>query len=203
MENLSSQTPSLPHTIRRSADRRPRPIGGMVLTFFLGLVVGVVGILLVGVTFSADRSASTAPAPSGNDAVVVHVSATYITQIVQKNIHSCGIPGAANISNTRVSLKPNAPMTINGDEQFGFLGTRVVTINVQPSAQNCRMHMQVLHVDVGGMSITGLVAGTIENTINQQIHLQATDLPQGFIYCATGVRTEAGALVVTYSATPV
>jgi hypothetical protein len=175
----------------------------MLLAFLLGLVVGVIVLLLVGFVFMADRDASPVPASSGNGAIVVHVSATYLTQIVQKNIRSSGIPGAANITNARVILKPNTPVTINGDEQLGFLGSKKVTINIQPTVQNCTMHMRVLHVDVGGVPVTGLAAGTLENNINKQIHLQVTGLPEGFIYCATNVQTESGALAVIYSATPI
>lgn len=199
--NLADQPP-IPSMTLPSARSSRRPVGCMLLTFLLGIVVGVIGLLLVGFAFTADRDAGVVPAQSANGAVVVHISATYLTQIVQKNIRSSGIPGAATITNARVIINPKAPITITGDEQLGFLGARKVTITVQPSAQNCSMHMRVLHVDVGGMPITGLVAGTLEDNINQQMHLQVTGLPEGFTYCTTGVQTESGALVVIYSATP-
>jgi hypothetical protein len=178
-----------------------RPVGCMIGTFLLGILVGAVALALFFVFSQADKPAVAVPPAQGNSTLQVRLSSSYITQLVNKEMQSPGSFG--NVSNVQVQLTNNQ-MIVTGDDQIGVLGlsmTKPFTLVVQPYIQSCKPRLHILHADVGGVPATGL-ASSFEDHINQQLHFNVADLPTGFTYCATNVRTESGALIVDFSATP-
>lgn len=86
-------------------------------------------------------------------------------------------------------------------DMLGLTITRQFTITLQPFIQNCKPRIRVLHADMQGIPITGFVA-SFEDQINQQLQFKTSDLPPGFVYCATSVQTTNNTLEVGFSATP-
>jgi hypothetical protein len=165
--------------------------------------MGILSISLVFLFGGADRPAvPAASSSSGNDAVVVQLSKTFLTQLIQKKANFSDLPGT--VSNIQVAQMQPDSMTITADDQVGILGvttTKQFTLKLQPVVSNCALHMHVLHADLQGIPVTN-VAATFEDQIDQQLAQTGTALPSGFTYCAKQVRTEAQAIVVSYSATP-
>jgi hypothetical protein len=194
-------------TSPRLVDVQPRftlgSIGCAAVALLLGLVIGIGGLLLYASVSQSDRPLVTVPPSSSQSAIHIQLSSTFITQLVKKNIASAGLPG--KVSNVQVVLTKDRPMTVTGDDQIDVLGlaiTRHFTVTLQPLIQSCRPHVHVLHADMGGIPVTGF-ASSFEAQIDQQLQLNANDLPQGFTYCSTSVQTETNALSVSISATPV
>jgi hypothetical protein len=178
-------------------------MGCAAVIFLFGLVIGIGGLVLYAIISQSDRPLVAIPPVSSQNAVHVQLSSTFITQLVKKNISAAGLPG--KVSNVQVVLTKNGPMTITGDDQVDVLGLAIVkhfTVIVQPLVLACRPHVHVLHADMDGIPVTGF-ATSFESQIDQQIQINTKDLPQGFTYCATGVQTEANALSVNVSATPI
>ena len=216
MDSLSQDTtipqippPSKPPPVSRLTQlrawlhTRPGRITLLSTIFVLGIIVGVAGVLLYALSISADQQPLDTPAAPQNGSIVVQVSNAYISQVVQKNLQSSGMPG--KVQNVHVQLVHNGPMTVTGDDVLTVLGvntTKHFTILLQPFIQACQLHVRVLRADLSGIPVTGFVA-TFEEQINQQLQVKASNLPKGFLYCTVGVRTEPQAMFVTYSATPV
>ena len=76
--------------------------------------------------------------------------------------------------------------------------------------QHCQLKAKVLSLVFLGVPIVGswsppATAGlkaAIEEQINPQLRVKTNDLPPGFVYCVTGIRSKPGGLFVTLSATP-
>ena len=189
--------------IRTWLRTRQGRIASLSMLFLIGLFVGVLGVLLYFLSISADLQPLSLPSTPQTGSIVVQVSNTYISQIVQKNIQSAGLPG--QVQNIHVQLAHNQPITVTGDDVTSVLGinvTRHFTILLQPYIQLCQLHVHVLRADLSGIPVTGFVA-TFEGKINQQLQVKVSNLPQGFIYCTVGVHTETNAVFIVYSATPV
>ena len=180
-----------------------RSLGCSIVALLVGIIVGVLPFLLVFLLGGADRTAASVPPPSsGKDAVVVQLSKTFLTQLILKKADFSALPGT--VSNVQVSQIQQNSITITADDQISVLGigtTKQFTLVLQPVVSNCAMHMRVLHADLQGVAVTN-IAATFEDQINQQLSQTNTALPKGFTYCATSVRTEAQAMIVSYSATP-
>lgn len=189
---------------KSSAQLSRRPLGCFILTFLLGMVIGISALLLVVVMASGpDRQAIVTPPAPTNDAIVVQLKKTYLSQIIQKNIPSAGLPG--QVKNIQVTMVRGNAITLSGDDQMSVLGfttTKRFTLTLQPVVRTCKVEVRVLRADLQGIPVTN-VAASVETQINQQLQqMNLTNLPSGFIYCASGVRTEPEAMIVTYSATP-
>lgn len=186
-----------------SAKPRPwlRPLL-FVGTFLLGGIVGGATVLLYALSIANEGQPIPPSTSSSSEAIIVQVSATYIAQLVEKNIRSVGMPGT--VSNIQVTLTHDGPMTVAGDDQLEALGigvTKHFSLVLQPLVRSCQLQIHVLHADLGGIPVTGFVA-LFENQINEQLRAKPSSLPEGFVYCATNVRTEPQELFVTYSAKP-
>lgn len=179
-----------------------RSYGCIIVALLLGMIMGILSILLVYWLGGGDRPAVASSSSSGKDAVVVQLSKTFLTQLIQKKADFSNLPGT--VSNVQVSQIQQNSLTITADDQVGILGvttTKQFTLKVQPVVSNCVVRMHVLHADLQGVPLTN-VAATFEDQINQQLTQTGTALPGGFTYCATQVRTEAQAVIISYSATP-
>lgn len=192
--------------------KRPKRLPGFALLLMsLALVVGVAmgagGVFFYFLSIAGDRQVQQTPPVvpllGNNGAIVVQASGTYITQLIRKNITSSGLPG--DVKNIQVKLVHNGPITVTGDDQLNFLGlsvTRHFSLQVQPVVNACQFEVHVVHADLEGIPVTGF-ASTFEGQINQQLHVDTSNFPNGFKYCLTTVRTEPQGIFATYSATPV
>lgn len=179
-----------------------RPYGCFIVALLLGIIMGILSILLVYWFGGGDRPAVASSSPSGKDAVVVQLSKTFLTQLIKKKADFSSLPGT--VSNVQVAQIQQNSITITADDQVGVLGittTKQFTLKLQPVVSNCAVHMHVLHADLQGVPLTN-VAASFEDQINQQLVQTGTALPGGFTYCATQVRTESQAIIISYSATP-
>jgi hypothetical protein len=173
-----------------------------IATFAVGMLTTLIIVLLVVLSIGGDRPLVSNPGVSGGD-IIIQIGPTYITHLIEQNLQTAGLPGT--VKNVQVTLASGDQMTVNGDDQFSVLGlsfTRHFTIVLQPYVSNCQLQVHVIHVDLSGIPVTRLVPN-FENQINQQLHVSTTNLPQGFTYCAVGVRTTPSGLFMTYSAKPV
>lgn len=184
-----------------SSARRSRGCGGYVLAFVVGILLG-----LLFFAFFVFASRTNAPIAShnvsANDTVVAQVSPTLLAQLLEKTIQTSGVPGS--VKNVQVVLSQDGYMNITGDETvtlLGFTVTKNIAITVQPYTNNCQVQMHVISADFSGISVTGFVS-SFEGQINQRLHIPTENLPQGFHYCITGVRTDPQGLFVTASVTP-
>jgi hypothetical protein len=179
-----------------------RPWGYIGAALVLGIIVGAIPFLLIFLLGGGDRPALSSSPSSGKEAVVVQLSKTFLTQLIQKKADFTGVPGT--VSNIQITtMQPNS-ITVTADDQMSVLGigtTKQFTLVLQPVVSNCAMRMHVLHADLQGVPVTN-IAASFEEQINQQLSQSNSALPAGFTYCAIRVRTEAQALIVSYSATP-
>lgn len=171
------------------------------VALLFGIFLGVLGILLYALAISGDRPLIATPQLPSSGNIIVQADTTYLTHLVEQNLRTSGMPG--NIGNVQVNLAFGAQMTITGNDQFSLFGigvTRQFTLVMQPYVSSCNLQMHVIHADVSQIPVTGFVQ-TFEGSINAQLR-STTPLPEGFTYCATGVRTEPNNMFITYSATP-
>lgn len=169
-----------------------------VVTFVLGIVVAVVAIVLYALSISGNGQVLPTPSPQSSD-LNIQVGPAYITHIVDTNLHAAGLVNATNV---RVTLNPADQMTVDGDYQLIFGLSRHFTVVLQPLVASCQLKVHVLQADLGGIPITTFVAA-FENQINQQIQSKPLNLPSGFTYCQTSVRTDPQGLYLTVSAKPI
>jgi hypothetical protein len=198
---LGEKTHSLPGSRPPERPRWLRPLL-FVGTFVLGLVVGGVAVLFYALAIANEGQPISSSTSSGSEAIMMQVSSTYIAQLIEKDISSAGMPGT--IHNVKVALVHNGPITVTGDDELELLGLGVskhFRLTLQPLVRSCQLQVHVLHADMAGISVTGFVA-MFENQINEQLQVKPEDLPRGFKYCATNVRTEPQQLFLTYSAKP-
>jgi uncharacterized protein YbbC (DUF1343 family) len=194
--NQSSSEQAMP-----ASQSARRSVGCALIALVLGVIIGAVALVLAVAFSQSDKQAVVAAPAQGKDAIQVHLTAPYITQLVNQNIQSSGLPG--NASNVQVQLANNQ-ITVTGSDTVSILGisvTKPFTLILQPLIQSCHPRMHVLHADLDGVPATGMVS-SFEGSINQQLQFNVADLPKGFTYCAIAVQTEPGALVVDFSATP-
>jgi len=188
----------------KSASRGPlRLLAGRivipVVTFLLGIVVGVIAIVLYALSISGHGHVLSTPSSPQSSDLIVQVGPAYITHIVDSNLRAAGV---VNASNVQVTLGHGDQMTISGDYQLIFGLSRHFTLVLQPLIASCQLKVHVLEADLGGIPITVFVA-SFENQINSQIQSKPLNLPAGFQYCETSVRTDPQGLYVTISAKPV
>jgi hypothetical protein len=176
---------------------------GLVL-FLLGIAVGVAGVMLYSSSNVSDSQALASSKTPDTGAIIVQVSTTYITQLARKSVGSANAPG--NVRNVQVTMVHNGPIAITGDDQFTAFGisiTKHFKLTFQAYVQACQLQVHLLHADLSGIPIPAtLLASAFEKELNQQLQVDVTNLPHGFVYCTTGVRTEPEGLFVIYSATP-
>lgn len=198
---LRDRRPTLsPTSLNPKVFRRSR--WPLLLLFVTGIVVGMIAGPLLLFMFSPDHPVQKPTPVSSSSSITVGISRSYLNQVVTKRMNAAGLPG--NVSNVQVMLAPNNLVTISGDDQVGVIGlgvTKHFTITLQLSIVSCQLHATVIHADLAGIPVTGFVA-RFENQINQQLQLQQSSLPKGFVYCVTGVQTQSNQVVVVVSATP-
>ena len=202
MDQESNSTVKLVPQPASQLPRRIQPWRHIIIpgiTFLLGLVCGMIAILLFALSISGNGQVLTTPSPPGSSDIIVQVGPAYITHIVERDLRSSGL---VNTQNVQVTLERGDQMTINGDERvlLGFTGH--FTIVVQPLVDSCQLKMHVLHADIVGIRVTKFVAN-FESRTNQRLQNDSSNLPSGFEYCKTSVRTDPQGLYITYSAKPV
>ncbi len=172
-----------------------------IITWFIGLLIGALILLLIAV--GGDGQLHTTPKLPVTGDIIVEANKTFLTHLIAQDLQSAGLPGT--VKNVQVSLINGDQMTITGDDEFSFLGigmTRNFTVVVQPYVTSCILQVHVVHADLNSIPVTGFVSA-FEGNINQQLQMKPSGLPSGFTYCTVGVRTETGGLFVSYAATPV
>jgi hypothetical protein len=135
---------------------------------------------------------------------VLQLSPAYLTALVNQHLPQSGLPG--QISHLRITTQPGALIEIRGEETLTILGvalTRPFLLQVQPLTSACHLEVHLLHADLGGLPVTGLVA-LFEGRLNEQLAQQPapTGLPSAFLYCAQATWTTTSGLLVSYSAQP-
>ena len=198
---IGEKTRPLPGSRPPERPRWLRPLL-FVAIFLLGLLLGGGAVVLYALAMASEAQPISSSTTSGSEAIMIQVSSTYIAQLIEKDIRSAGMPGT--IHNVQVVLVHNGPITVTGDDELELLGVGVskhFRLTLQPLVRSCQLQVHVLHADMGGIPVTGFVA-LFENQINEQLQVKPQDLPQGFKYCATNVRTEHQQLLLTYSAKP-
>lgn len=200
--STSTPLPSYPDRVRVPVRGRIRRVLFACILFLLGLLCGVIGIFVLLFVISSDNSPVATPSAPTTNAIVVQVSSAYITHLVSNALQSSGLPGS--IQNVQVTLATGDSATITGDDEISVLGigtTKHFTMVIQPYVASCQVKVHVLHVDLGGIAVTGF-ATLFEGQVNSQIQVNTSKLPSGFTYCTSSVRTDPQGVYVTYSATP-
>lgn len=173
-----------------------------IIMFLFGMLLGLGSLLIYALAISHDANLlPVTTQPTG--AITVQVSPTYIAEVAQQNLSTSGMPGT--VQNVQASMTRGGPLIITGNDQISLLGLSVskpFTIQLQPYVSACQLQVHILHADLNGIAITGLVS-TFENQINQELRVKVSELPSGFTYCTVGVRTDPQALFVIYSAIPI
>ena len=203
--NLSSSAKFTPANNSEHRSRRTRS-AGRVLLFFIAFIAGIL-ITLAGVFsyilfFAGSSHPVASSSSSATGAILIQIKTAYMTEVVQKNLNTAGLPG--QVTNAQVSFTHNGPMVITGNIQLGILGistTRQLVVSLQPYISSCQLHLHVLQADLQGLSITTFVQ-SFEGQINNQMQMKVAGLPAGFNYCVTNVHTDPAGLSLTYSATP-
>ena len=171
-----------------------------IVTLLVGISFGIFTIFLFGESDAGSISIVAAPS-KGN--IIVEADRAFLTQLVTKNLSGSGIPG--QIEKVNVSLAEGNQMTVRGDDRLSVFGagiTRHFTFVVQPYVSACVLQIHIVHADFSDIPVTNFARG-FENQVNQQLQKTPQGLPNGFQYCATGVRTELAGMFVTYKATPI
>lgn len=202
------QGPAGPPPPVAQASTRKRPRTGLIATgtFFLGFLVATLIVVIAAVVFlnsQPDRPPLKVPPSTKDQTIIAQVSANYVSQVVKNKAQNSGLPGT--VSNLQVTLQQGDQMTIEGDDTLTvaiFTTTKHFTLQVQLYADSCEMKVHVLHVDLAGIPGSDAFAGLFEDNMNRQTQLKSPNLPDGFTYCMTNVRTQPDALFVTYTATP-
>ncbi|HVB62137.1 MAG TPA: hypothetical protein VNE61_13150 [Ktedonobacteraceae bacterium] len=205
---LASETKLLPenqvHETRRlpenqSFRRRLRPLLRLVLTFFIGFLLGVLVILIFLLSIGGSNAllpVSSTASPAGN--VAIHVDSTILVPLVEQGWQQSNIPGS--ISQVRVQFTEGDLMTISGNYHYSILGiipiSEPFSVQVQPLAEKCYPQLHIVRGSFSTIPITAFVT-SFEKSINQQLQQIAKSVPVKFTYCLTGMRTDATGLIAT------
>lgn len=198
VEEIQVQVPTRPRRLNRARLWR---IGVPLLTFLLGLALGLTSLLWYGL--SATGPLVIVPPSAAQGDLIIEADKSFVTQLVRNDLSTAGLPG--KVENVSVDLDRGAKMVIKGDDLYSVFGVNVsrhFTITVQPYVQHCMLQMRVLSADLGGISVTGF-AQSFQGKINQDLAVKPSGLPGGFTYCTIGVRTEPGGMFITYRASAV
>jgi hypothetical protein len=195
-------TPGKPRSARVRAwlNSRTARIVIPLIALLVGIVLGIAAIFLYGLT-SEGQIVFVPSSVKGN--IVVEADKAFLTQLVTKNLRDSGMPG--QIENVQVDLSQGDQMTVNGDDGLNVLGIGVArhfTFVIQPYVTSCFLQIHIMHADFSNVPITGFTH-IFESHINQELRMKPAGLPNGFQYCATGVRTEPSGMFVSYAAMPV
>jgi len=203
----STSQPELPASATRvpppAKKRRPLRIALALLTFILGIAVGIAAVLLLILAMSGTNPPiTTAPPQPGN--ITVQADATLIGPIAEKSLQDAGIPG--KITNLQVQFDPGDQMTITGSYQYNVLSVSVtqnITIVLQPYADACNLQIRILKADYGGIPITGF-ASIFEKQINDKLQqvIPSTVLKGSYALCLSSVNTQTGSITLAFSVTP-
>jgi hypothetical protein len=198
VEEIQVQVPTRSRRLNRARLWR---IGVPLLTFLLGLAIGLTSLLWYGL--SATGPLVIVPPSAAQGDLIIEADKSFVTQLVRNDLSTAGLPG--KVENVSVDLGRGAKMVIKGDDLYSVFGVNVsrhFTITVQPYVQHCVLQMRVLSADLGGISVTGF-AQSFQGKINQDLAVKPSGLPGGFTYCTIGVRTEPGGMFITYRASAV
>ena len=178
-----------------------------IITLLLGIVLGVMALSLYTSSIATEGQVLVTPLPPPGGDIIAKVSPAYMARVVQKDLPNSGLPG--DVENVRVQLADSdlihsVQVTITGDDQVGVLGfvmIRHITFVEQLLVQDCQVQVNVLHADLAGIPVTRFITA-FEGQIDQQLQFKTNDLPPGFTYCITSLRSKPDGLFVMMSATP-
>lgn len=183
--------------------RRPLRITFALLTFLIGIVVGVAAVLLIILANSGTNlPIVTLPSEPGN--ITTQVDAALISPIAEQSLAQTGIPG--KISNIQVTFTNGAEMTITGQYQYSVLNipiTQHFTIVLQPGVDACKLQIHVIKANYGSIPVTGF-ATIFEKTINQKLQdaVPSTIENGKYAICVVGVHTRPNSIIINFKATP-
>lgn len=196
-ENQAHQTRRLPEN--QPLRRRLRPLLRLVLTFFIGFMLGILVILVFLLSIGGNNALlplSSTAGPAGN--VTVHVDSTILVPLVEQGWKQSNIPGS--ISQVHVQFTAGDLVTITGNYHYSILGILPVnepfSVQVQPLAEKCYPQLHIVRGSFSGIPITTFVT-SFEKSINQQLQQIAKSVPVKFTYCLTGMRTDNTGLIAT------
>jgi hypothetical protein len=170
-----------------------------LMTLLMGIALGITVLFFFGE--SDVGSIIVVPVSSRGD-IIVEADRIFITQLVRKNLVGSGMPG--HIQNVNVDLTRGNQMKVSGEDEFSVFGVQMIrpfTFIVQLYVSSCVLKMHIAHADFSNIPVTRF-AQSFESQINEQLQQRPEGLPNGFQYCATGVRTELTGIFVTYTAIP-
>ncbi len=183
--------------------RRPLRIALAVLTFLLGIVVGIAAVPLFFLATPSTNPPITAPPPQPGN-VSVQADATLIGPIAEKSLQEAGIPGT--ITNLQVQFDQGDQLTITGSYQYIVLGvpvTQNVSIVLQPYVGSCSLQMHILSANYGSIPITSF-ASIFESKMNSKLQqvMPSTVLNGSYAVCISGVHTQTGNIILDITLTP-
>src|SRR5438105_2281595 len=118
----------------------------LIVVFLVGCLAGG-GVLLLAEVATQGSLVATVPS-SQPEAIVVQMSSTYISQLLEGKIKSSNLPG--KIDNIQVKMAHNAPIAVTGNDSVNILGidvTRSFTIDVQLVMSSCQVQAHLVRVD--------------------------------------------------------
>ena len=183
--------------------RHPLRIALALLTFIIGIVVGIAAVLLLILAMSGTNPPiTTSPPQPGN--ITIQADATLIGPIAEKSLQDAGIPG--KITNLQVQFDPGDQMTITGSYQYDVLSVSVtqnITIVLQPYVDSCNLQVHIIQANYGSIPVTGF-ASIFEKQINDKLQqaIPSTVLKGSYALCLSSVNTQTGSIILAFSATP-
>ncbi|TMD62436.1 MAG: hypothetical protein E6I91_15950 [Chloroflexi bacterium] len=183
--------------------RRPLRIALALLTFLIGIIVGVAGVLLIILANSGmNPPVVTPPSEPGN--ITAQVDASLIGPIAEQSLAQAGIPG--KISNIQLTFAKGDEMTITGQYQYSVLNipiTQHFTIVLQPRVDACKLQIHIIKANYGGIPATGF-ATIFQKTINQRMQdaIPSTIENGKYAICMVGVHTQPGSIAINFTVTP-
>lgn len=172
-----------------------------VLALLIGIAAGLSSLIWYGLSGEGPLVIVPPAATRGN--LIIEADKDFVTQLVRSDLAGAGLPG--KVENIKVTLQRGAQMVVEGDDVYSVFGVSVsrhFTVTVQPYVRSCILQIRVLSANLGGIPVTTFVQ-SFQGNVNRQLARKPTGLPEGFVYCTVGVRTEPGGMFVTYQAVPV
>ena len=202
-EQAIAEVPTLTPKAPSTKKRRPLRIALAVLTFLLGIVVGIAAVLLFFLALPSTNPPITVPPPQPGN-VTIQADATLIGPIAEKSLQEAGIPGT--ITNLQVQFDQGDQITITGSYQYivlGFPVTQNVSIVLQPYVGSCSLQMHILSANYGSIPITSF-ASIFENKMNSKLQqvMPSTVLNGSYAVCVSGVHTQTGNIILDITLTP-
>jgi hypothetical protein len=200
---VADETTTPEELVTPEAPTSPTQLPLALLTFLIGIVVGVAAVLLIILANSGTNSPLVVPSSKPGN-ITAEVDATLIDPIAEQSLQQAGIPG--KISNIQVTFAEGAEMTITGQYQYSVLNipvTQHFTIVLQPAAGACKLQLHIIKANYGGIPATSF-ATIFEKTINQRLQdaIPSTIENGKYSICMVGVHTHPNSVTINFVVTP-